>query len=53
MSQRELAKRLKEAGLDISPSEIAEVEEGKRPLNYYQVTVLASVLKTTVYELLS
>jgi hypothetical protein len=53
LSRRELAKRLKDSGLEISPAEIAEIENGKRPLNYYQVTVLAGVLNTTANQLLS
>lgn len=51
VSQHELAKRLNKAGLDMSPAEVAEIEEGKRLLNYYQVSVLASVLNATVFEL--
>jgi len=51
LSQHELAKRLNKAGLDISPAEVAEIEEGKRLLNYYQISVLASVLNATVFEL--
>jgi len=51
ISQHELAKRLNKAGLDISPAEVAEIEEGKRLLNYYQISVLASVLNATVFEL--
>lgn len=52
LSHWELAERLRAAGLDISPDELAEVEAGKRLLNYYQMTVLAGVLNTTVHELL-
>jgi ribosome-binding protein aMBF1 (putative translation factor) len=51
LSQHELAKRLNNVGLDISPAEVAEIEEGKRFLNYCQVSVLASVLNATVFEL--
>lgn len=51
LSQHELAKRLNKVGLDISPAEVAEIEEGKHFLNYYQVSVLASVLNATVFEL--
>ena len=53
LSQRELAKRLKDYGLTVTPAEVAEIEAGKRSLNYYQVTMLASVLNTTVNQLLS
>jgi transcriptional regulator with XRE-family HTH domain len=53
MSQAELAKRLKDSWLDISPADIAEVEAGNRSLNYYQVSMLASALNTTVHQLLS
>ncbi|MEI8138654.1 MAG: helix-turn-helix transcriptional regulator [bacterium] len=51
LSQQELAKRLKDAGIDISTAGVAEIEAGKRSLNYYQVTVLASILNTTVHQL--
>ncbi len=51
MSQAELAKRLKDSGLDISPAKVAEIEAGKRSLNCFQASVLASVLNTTVFEL--
>jgi hypothetical protein len=53
LSQRALVKRLKEAGLDISLAELAEIESGIRPLKQYEVTVLAGVLNTTVFQLLS
>ena len=53
LSQRELAKRLKDAGIDISPAGVAEIEAGKRSLNYCQVMMLASVLNTTASQLLS
>jgi len=53
MSRRELVKRLKEAGFEISLAELAEIEAGNRFLKQYQVTVLAGVLNTTAYHLLS
>jgi len=53
MSQRELAKRLKDNGLMVTPAEVAEIEAGKRSLNYCQVTMIASILNTTVNQLLS
>jgi hypothetical protein len=53
ISHRELSKRLKKTGLDLSPADIAEIEKGNRPLNYYQVTILASALNTTAHHLLS
>ena len=53
LSQRELVKRLREAGFDISCVELAEIEAGNRSLKQYEVTVLAGVLNTTAYQLLS
>ena len=53
LSHRELSKRLKDAGIDMSPAKVAEIEAGKHSLNYYQVTVLASILNTTANQLLS
>jgi len=52
MSRNELVKRLKMAGLDISIAELAEIEAGKHFLNYYQVTVFASILNTTAHQIL-
>jgi len=51
LSQRELVKRLKDAGLDISIAELAEIESGNRSLKQYEVTVLAGVLNTTAFQL--
>lgn len=53
MSRAKLAKRLQEHGLKVTPAEVAEIEAGKRSLNYCQVTMLASVLNTTASQLLS
>jgi hypothetical protein len=51
LSQRELTKRLKDNGLKVTPAEVAEIEAGKRFLNCFQASVLASVLNTTVFKL--
>ena len=53
LSQRELAKRLQVAGIDINRAGVAQIEAGKRTLNYYEVSVLAAVLNTTPFELRS
>jgi hypothetical protein len=53
MSRNELAKRLKDAGIDISPEGVAHIEAGKRFLNYYEVSALASILNTNSSQLLS
>lgn len=53
LSQRELSRRLQVSGIDISPAGVAQIEAGKRILNYYEVSVLASVLNTTVFKLRS
>ncbi|MEI8120754.1 MAG: hypothetical protein WCI20_01785 [bacterium] len=53
LSRQEFAKRLKAAGLDVTPAAIVEIEAGHRSLNYYQISVIASVLDTTVNQILS
>jgi len=53
LSREKLVKRLRESGFDIKHKDLALLEDGKYPLNYYQVTVLAGVLNTTINELLS
>ena len=53
LSRRKLADRLQAAGLDVKPSDVADIEAGKRSLNYYQVSVLAAALNSTVNELLT
>jgi hypothetical protein len=51
LSQQGLSKKLIENGLNISPSQVAEIENGTLILNCYQASVLASVLNSTVPEL--
>jgi hypothetical protein len=51
MSRSELAKRLTSAGVVVSAADVTEIEAGKRMLNYYELTVLASVLNTTTHHL--
>jgi hypothetical protein len=50
MSRSELAKRLTSAGVAVSASDVTEIEAGKRVLNYFELTVLASVLNTTTHH---
>ena len=51
LSRKDLAVRLKAAGLDFSDRDVARIEAGTLTLNYYQVTVMASELETTVHSL--
>ncbi len=53
LSRQNFAKRLQAAGLDVTPAAIVEIEAGQRSLNYYQLSVIASVLDTTVNQILS
>jgi ribosome-binding protein aMBF1 (putative translation factor) len=53
LSQQELAKRLKDAGIDIGTAGVAEIESGNRSLNYYEVSALASILNTTANQLIT
>lgn len=53
LSQRELARRMQKAGIDLDASDIAQIESGAKSLNYYHVTVLASILGTTPTKMLS
>jgi hypothetical protein len=53
MSRKELAKRLTGAGVVVSVDDIIEIETGKRILNYFEVTALASALNTTTHHLLT
>ncbi|MEI7879503.1 MAG: hypothetical protein WCI95_01390 [bacterium] len=51
LSRRELAQRLLVAGIDMDAGVVAEIEAGERHLNYYQVVVIASALKTSTFSL--
>lgn len=51
LSRKELAVRLKAAGLDFSDRDIARIESGTQNLTFYQMTVMAAALETTVHSL--
>jgi hypothetical protein len=53
LSRRKLARRLKDAGIKITLAELALIEAGERTLNCYEMSILASVLKTTVFDLIA
>lgn len=53
LSQGELAKRLRDAGLDVGLSGVEQIESGEFTLNYYQLSILAAALNTTNNQLLS
>ena len=53
MSQATLSQRLKTAGADMGRREIAKLEKGLRNLNYYELSLLASVLNKSAHWLLT
>ena len=52
ISQRELADKLQLTGLDIDKNAIQRIESGKRFVTDIELVIFASVLKTSVDELL-
>lgn len=53
LSQRGLSQRLKEAGMDVTPADVAAIEAGKRTLTYYERTILASTLNIPVHQFIA
>ncbi len=52
MTPQDLAKRLKAHGLDIGKAGVADIESGVRPVQHFELVVLAGILNTTVYGLI-
>lgn len=51
LSQADLARRLREAGVNWSQGTLSKVEAGERPVRLVETPAVARVLRTKVYEL--
>lgn len=52
LSRKNFLEKLQASGVDLSQTELEALEAGKHALNYYQISVVASVLNMTARDLM-